>query len=348
MLSSVSSMLLIEPTRRPPTWTSSSGASWPAFSKISVYSSPPSSRSSSHAPRRTTRVSASAAAPRATVIDARPKPPVRRAASASASSRSLHPQGPLRGTRQELADELVVGVEELLRGPRLDDPPLPEDGDVLGHPLGGHDVVRDDDVRAAVLCVDLLDELAQQRGPNGIQTGVGLVEQDDVGVEHERAREAGTLAHATGELVRRLVPRPLETHLAQPAHDDVLDLVLALVRVLPEGERDVVVEVHRAEQRAVLEQHAELLAHLEQLLVRHGGDRPAMDQDVARVGIEQPDHVLDADRLAGAGRPEDHRDPVVGDRQVQAAQDLVAPERLVHVDELDRMALAGRPLLARV
>ena len=41
-LSSVSSISRTEPTRRPPTWTSSSVTSWPAFWKIRVYSVPPS------------------------------------------------------------------------------------------------------------------------------------------------------------------------------------------------------------------------------------------------------------------------------------------------------------------
>ena len=114
------------------------------------------------------------------------------------------------------------------------------------------------------------------------------------------------------------------------------------------GKRDVVVEVHRAEQRAVLEQHAELLAHLEQLVVGHVRDRLAVHEHVALVGVEQADHVLDADRLAGARRAEDHRDLVLGDAHVEAAQDLVAAERLVDVDELDRVRRAGRALRAGV
>src|SRR6185436_15585930 len=74
----------------------------------------------------------------------------------------------------------------------------------------------------------------------------------------------------------------------------------------------------------------------------------AVHEHVAVVGIQQPDHVLDADGLPGARRTEDHRDLVVRDAHVEAAQDLVAPERLVHLDELDRVLLAVRPLAARV
>ena len=51
--------------------------------------------------------------------------------------------------------------------------------------------------------------------------------------------------------------------------------------------------------------------------------------------------------------PEDHRDLVLGDAEVQAAQDAVAAERLVHVDELDRAptpfdGVAGFPVVVEL
>ena len=123
-----------------------------------------------------------------------------------------------------------------------------------------------------------------------------------------------------------------------------LDLVLALVGVLAKRERRVVEDVHRAEERAVLEQDAELLPHLEQLLVGHVRHRLAVHQHVALVRVEQADHVLDADRLAGAGRAQDHRDLVVRQAEVEPVQDAVAAERLDDVDELDGVV---RAVLAR-
>src|SRR5262245_40665778 len=326
----VSAIAFTLPTGRPPICTLSPFTSWPAFSKISVYSCPSSRSRNSHTARTRTRTTPMTTEARASV------------------TRSLHAQRTLRGPGQELVDELVVGVEELFRRPGLDDPALPQHGDVLGDALGGHDVVRDHDVGAAVLLVDLLDQLAQQRGADGIEAGVGLVEEHDVGVQHERAREAGALAHPARELVGHLVAGALEADLAQARVDDLLDLVLALVGVLAQREGDVVPQVHRAEQRAVLEQDAELLAHLEQLFVLHPGHRLAVHEHVALVRIQQADHVLDADRLPRPGRPQDHRDLVVRDLHVEPAQDLVAPERLVDVDELHRGGRSRRPLLAGV
>ena len=45
------------------------------------------------------------------------------------------------------------------------------------------------------VAVDLEDQLAEQRRSDRVETGVGLVEEDDVGLEHKRAREARALAH---------------------------------------------------------------------------------------------------------------------------------------------------------
>src|SRR5206468_1814125 len=61
----------------------------------------------------------------------------------------------------------------------------------------------------------------------------------------------------------------------------------------------------------------------------------------ALVRVEQPDHVLDADRLTGSGRTEDHRDHALGEAHVQAAEDPGSAERLVGVDELDRVRASG-------
>ena len=205
---------------------------------------------------------------------------------------------PLRNWRTNWLSELNSSDA----GPGFDDPALPQHGDEVGHAAGGHDVVRDHGVGAAVLGVHLLDQLAEQRRAHRVEPRVRLVEEHDVRVHHERAREAGALAHAARELVRHLVVSAGEADLAQAPRHDLRDLLLALVGVLTQREGRVVEHVHRAEQGAVLEQHAELLAHLEQLVVGHVRHRLAVNQHVSLVRVEQADHVLDADRLARARR----------------------------------------------
>ncbi len=130
--------------------------------------------------------------------------------------------------------------------------------------------------------------------------------------------------------------RRREADLIDPLQHDLADLLLRLVRLLPQREGDVVVEIHGAEQGAVLEEDPELAAHLEELGAAPVRDGLAVDEDVAVVGEHQADEVLDEHALAGARRAEDHGDHPVGDADVQAVQDAVAAERLVHVDALDR------------
>src|SRR5689334_8510628 len=195
-LSLVSWMSRTEPTRRPPTWTSSSLTSWPAFWKISVYSVPPAPlNSSSHTASATANASAVTAAALATVTDDAPSrddssgsalplryvprksrrgnPTVRFRArgqiplpageySPNGLGSSLHAERALRRAAEELAHELVVRVEQILGRAGLHDPAAPQHRDVLRDPLRRHDVVRDHHVGAAVLLVDLLDQLAQQ------------------------------------------------------------------------------------------------------------------------------------------------------------------------------------------
>ena len=254
------------------------------------------------------------------------------------------PERALGLTREELADEGVRRVEHVVAVARLDDPALPEHGEVLPDPACRGDVVGDHDVGAAVLGVHLLDQLAEQRRAHRVETRVRLVEHDDLGLEHERAREARALAHAARELVRQALAGVGQADLVEALVDDVGDLLLGHLRVLAQRERDVVVDVHRAEQRAVLEQDPERPAHLEQLGRPQLGDRAAMHDDVALVGEQQADQVLDEHALARARRAEHDADHALRDTDVEAVENTGLAEALVHVDALDRPEVAGRLL----
>src|SRR3954467_15201942 len=97
----VSLIDLTLPTARPPTCTLSPFTSWPAFSKISVYSRPPPLSSRSQIARMATSPTAISTAPRAIV------------------TRLLHAQRAAGGAGQELADEQGVRGEKPPRPARL-------------------------------------------------------------------------------------------------------------------------------------------------------------------------------------------------------------------------------------
>ena len=91
------------------------------------------------------------------------------------------------------------------------------------------------------------------------------------GFEHQRAGQAGPFAHPAGDLAGQLALRPDQADHVQLLGHDPPDLGLRFARVLAQRERHVVVDVHRAEQRAVLEQHAEQLADLVELALGEPG-----------------------------------------------------------------------------
>src|SRR5215210_4350077 len=133
-LSSVRVMSRTEPTRRPPTCTSSSLTSCPALWNSSVYSVPPPDRKrSSQTMSTTTSARALAAAALATVTYDAPSSgrtlPSRSAGRAGTSvqpERLFHAQRALGSAAQELAHELVVGAEEVLGRTGLHDPAAPQ------------------------------------------------------------------------------------------------------------------------------------------------------------------------------------------------------------------------------
>ena len=184
---------------------------------------------------------------------------------------------------------------------------------------------------------DLADEL-------GVQRRGRLVEEDHTGPQGQRPGDRDPLLLAPGELARvgaGLVGQP----------DAGEQLVGQCEGVGPAGgpgrDRrggDVVAHRHVREQVEVLEHEPDATALvqdrplrqlLEPVAVAVHADRLATHAHVAAVELLQVVDGAQQRRLAGAGRAEDHRDRAGPHGQVDAAQDLVQPERLVGAVHLD-------------
>ena len=96
-----------------------------------------------------------------------------------------------------------------------------EQSDVVRDRARGVDVVRDDQDRRVDLRVEVDDELVEEGGADRVEAGVGLVEEHDLGVEDQRPRQAGTLAHPTGDLAGQLVLGTDETDEVHLLHHDL-------------------------------------------------------------------------------------------------------------------------------
>ena len=153
----------------------------------------------------------------------------------------------------------------------------------------------------------------------GIEPGRRLVEEQERRIERQRARDAGALLHAAGELGGEMVLEAFQAHEPElRAHDDV-DRLRVEVAPLAKRKRDVLGERHRPEQRARLEQHAE--ARRSQLL----GRGRAVDQHAAGERQVETDQVPEQRRLPAAAAAEDREHLAVGHREVEILEDHRLP-----------------------
>ncbi len=248
---------------------------------------------------------------------------------------------------EELVDDRLLGREQHLARPEGDERAAEQHADVVRQRPGECDVVGDDQDRRIQLGVDVDEQLRQIGSTYRIEPAVRFVAQDDLRVEHERTGQAGALAHAAGDLAGQLVLLAREPdHLHLLEHDPA-DLGLGLLRVLAQREGDVVEQRQRAEQGAVLEQHAEQPADPQHVLLRRRHDVLAVDHAGAALGAQQADHAFQEDRLAGAGRAEQGADLAGGQGERDVVPDVLPAEGLGQVRHPDFDAHADPPPLHR-
>ena len=177
-------------------------------------------------------------------------------------------------------------------------------------PCGRWDVVGDHDVGPAVLGVHVEDQVVEQAGAHRVETGVGLVEQDDLRVEHQRPGEAGPLAHPAGDLVRHLRWAPSRPTSARRS--------MTISRSRPRASSCACAAGRRRCRRCSSSRTARRpgTAHrnspaLVALLVATSRQTPGRRPACRPVGLEQADDVLEQHALAGTRRAEHGGDGVV-------------------------------------
>ncbi len=233
------------------------------------------------------------------------------------------------GQEHALADEIgdeavrgpvveVVGAVPLLDLARVHDADLVGDGERLVL------VVRDQD-RGGAGALDDVAHLARELFAQlDVEVRERLVEQQQVGLRRQRARQRDALLLSARQLVRILVPVA-----GEPDDLDALGraphALGAGAAVQPEG--DVVGDGEMREQGVVLEHHADAA-----LLRGHGQvarrDHLAGDADLAaRHRLEAGDAAQDGG-LAAARGAEQAADVAARERERQPAHDLVLAVRL--------------------
>jgi hypothetical protein len=135
-------------------------------------------------------------------------------------------------------------AEELLGGRQLDDLAEVHDRDPVGDVADDGEVVGDEEVRQVELVLQLDEEVEHLRLDRDVEGGDGLVGDDELGPQHERAGKPDPLALAAAELMR-VAPGRLGAEADALEHvDDGLVAPLALETVDPQAFSHEVAHVH--------------------------------------------------------------------------------------------------------
>src|SRR5688572_11263820 len=233
---------------------------------------------------------------------------------------------------QDLAEEQLGAlrlrmVEELFRRVLLDDLAEIHEDDAVGDGAGEAHLVRDaQHGHAGARQLDhhlqhFLDHFRIERGGR-------LVEQHDLGVHAQRARDRDALLLAAGQLARILVRLLWNLHALEVVHRHLFRFLLRHLAYPDRRQGQVLDDGQVREQVEVLEHHPDFAAHLVDLLqvMRQLG---AVDYDLAALVLLQAVDAADHGRLAGTGRAAHHDALALVDRQVYVLEDMKLAEPLV-------------------
>ncbi len=178
---------------------------------------------------------------------------------------------------------------------------------------------------------DLHARLAAQRG---VEVGQRLVEQEDLGLAHDRAADGHALALAARHLARQALQVWPEVEDLGRAVDLLLDH-RGVGLGEPQREAHVLGHGHVRVQRVALEHHRQVA-----LRRRQPRDVAAVEVDAAGAERLEPGDQPQQRRLAAAGRPDEHGELAARDRQVDALDRLHVAELLLDALELEECHLS--------
>ena len=193
-----------------------------------------------------------------------------------------------------------LGVDE------LDDAPEVHDRDAVRDLADHREVVRDEDVGQVELALQALQQVEDLRLDRDVERRDGLVADDQLGAQRERASHADALALAARELVRIAVV-VLRVHAA--ARHQLLHQRPRVALGLVDGERlsdDLAHRLPRVERRVrILEDHLHLAPQRPHLARGELRDVAPVEANRSGGGLEQLQHQARGRRLAAARLADD-------------------------------------------
>src|SRR5262245_4820092 len=193
----------------------------------------------------------------------------------------------------ELLDHRIGAGLDDVRRPRLHDHALVQHRHAVRDAEDLRYLVADHHCGEPELPVELHDQMVNRVDEDRIEAGRRFVEEHHLRLVDQRSRDGYALAHSPRDLGGVLRAHPRQSNLLELRRDPVGDLCRAELGLLPERERDVVEHGHRVEQRTALEHDAIPFTDPVEGGVPQPRDVHAIDEDRARVRVQEPDEVLE-------------------------------------------------------
>ena len=216
-----------------------------------------------------------------------------------------------------------------------------ENGDTVADRMQAVQIVGDHEDRQSQRRAQSQDQLVERRRADRIEAGRGLVEEQDLGIERERAGQSGALTHPAGELSgilgRGIHGQADHTELQRR---DLVDQTARQVGVFAERYLDVLGHGEEAKERSTLKQHAP--AFLEPPHRRIRALRHPLIQDLDRPGRapDQPDDRAQQNRLAGPGAADDAENLAAYHVEIETVVDDLGAETRGQAADPDDRAIA--------
>ena len=131
---------------------------------------------------------------------------------------------------------------ELRKRPGEMNPPLPQEGNMIGDVVGADHVVGDHDRSDVQLGLQAPNQAVDRVGDNRIESGRRLIVEDAGGLRDDGPGQGGALPHASAQIHRHLPLLPLQGDQFEGMGHLVTDHLLIAFPSLPQREGDVLVD----------------------------------------------------------------------------------------------------------
>ena len=221
-----------------------------------------------------------------------------------------------------MADAGVVGLSHFVGGSFGDDLSGPHQVDAVGDGEGFGDIVGDHDGAGFHRLGDLADEFGDDGEGDGVQSGEGLVVQDEVGVQGDGAREGDAPCHSAGEFGGMQQGGAAQPDGLEFEQGEVADGGEGEAGVLAHGEGDIVQGGEVGEQAVELEHHSDFAAEAVEFQAGHIGEVVSEDADFVGFGGEElPADVAQEGGFSAAAAAHDGDDFAVSGAKGHIPQD---------------------------